>query len=284
MYIGDVERGLTCVEEAVQLLSAAGDEAALARAWGVEAIGLGRSGRFHRAAEVADRALETSLALGDEVGAMPAMRAVLTITWRRGELQVLRARAEQAKAIEERHDLGLFLALGRYWLAAIAVVEENTTSALAQVDAVLRRRGWAAVHQALQALRSLVLRRTGHAEQAWHELMQILPPGTKVLGAQSVTGVIERGWCELELGRLDDAGCSFDEVARAVWAADDPQFVAASLEGRAAVAALAFDARDEARRLLALGRRHPPRTRRPSSTSTASRLDRLRRALASKHR
>ncbi len=282
MYIGDVERGLTCVEEAVRLLSAAGDEAALARAWGVEAIGLGRSGRFDRAAEVAERAVETSLALGDEVGAMPAMRAVLTITWRRGELEVLRARAEQAKAIEERHDLGLFLALGRYWLAAIAVVEGNTTSALAQVDAVLRRRGWAAVHQALQALRSLVLRRTGHAEQAWHELMQIVPPGTKVLGAQSVTGVIERGWCELELGRLDDAGCSFDEAARAVWAADDPQFVAASLEGRAAVA-LALDARDEARRLLARAdviRRDAPAVLNLHGVE----VDRLRRALASKHR
>ena len=106
MYIGDVERGLACVEEAVELLSAAGDEAALARAWGVQAIGLGRSGRFDQAGEVAERAVETSLALGDEVGAMPAMRAVLTITWRRGDLRVLRARAEQAKVIEERHDLG----------------------------------------------------------------------------------------------------------------------------------------------------------------------------------
>ena len=200
----------------------------------MQAIGLGRSGRFDRAGEVAERAVETSLVLGDEVGAMPAMLSVLTITWRRGDLRALRARAEQAKAIEERHDLGLYLALGRYWLAAIAVVDGNTTSALAQVDAwCCAVVGGAAVHQALQALRSLVLRRTGHAEQAWHELMQIVPPGTKVLGAQSVTGIIERGWCELDLARLDDAGCSFEEAAGAVWAADDPQFVAASLEGRA---------------------------------------------------
>ncbi len=282
MYIGDVERGLASVEEAVQLLSAAGDDAALARAWGVESIGIARTGRFDEAAVVAERALETSLALGDEVGAMPAMRAVMTITWRRGQLQLLRARAEQAKAIEERHDLGLFLALGRYWLAAIAVVEGNTTSALAQVDAVLRRRGWSAVHQALQALRSLVLRRTGDAEQAWQELMEILPPGTKVLGAQSVTGIVERGWCELELGRLEDAGHSFEEAARAVWAADDPQFVAASLEGRAAVA-LAVDARDEARRLLAEAdvlRREGPAILNLHGVE----VDRLRRALASSHR
>ena len=207
---------------------------------------------------------------------------MLTLTWRRGDLQVLRARAEQAKVIEERHDLGLYLALGRYWLAAIAVVDGNTTSALAQVDAVLRRRGWAAVHQALQALRSLVLRRTGHAEQAWHELMQIVPPGTKVLGAQSVTAVIERGWCELELGRLDDAGGSFDEAARAVWAADDPQFVAASLEGHAAVA-LALDAHDEARRLLARAdviRRDAPAVLNLHGVE----VDGLRHALASEHR
>ncbi|CAN5841213.1 hypothetical protein BH18ACT2_BH18ACT2_10160 [soil metagenome] len=105
------------------------------------------------------------------------------------------------------------------------------------------------MRQALQALRSLLLRRMGRADQAWHELMQIVPHGTRILGAVNVTGPIERGWCELELGRLDEARSSFDEAAGALWAARDPQWVAASLEGQAA-AALRCDAPQEAGQLL----------------------------------
>jgi len=115
--------------------------------------------------------------------------------------------------------------------------------------------------RALQALRTLLLRRMGRADQPWHELMQIVPHGTRILGAVNVTGPIERGELELELGRLDEARSSFDEAAGALWAAHDPQWVAASLEGQAA-AALRCDAMrcSAGSRTTALpGRRHPSR-------------------------
>ncbi len=231
----DIDRCLAMTEEAERIGLTAGDDARLAQAWGYAAIGQLRRGRLDEAAGLARRAVDTMLALGDEVGALIAMRVLWVIAWRRGHVEQLRAQATEGAAIEDRHDLDGFATMGRYWLAVLAVLEADNDAALATVDAMLARRGVPAVQQAYQALRSLLLRRAGRMEQAWEELARIQPVGSVVLGVQSMVGPVERGWCEIELGRLDDAWRSFEAARHTVGASDDMQFVAASLEGHAAI-------------------------------------------------
>ena len=91
------------------------------------------------------------------------------------------------------------------------------------------------VHQAVHSLRSLLLRRSGYCEQAWEELSSVHPAGSKAIGLHARMRPIERGWCELELGRLDDAGRSFDDANHDGNPPDDPEIVAAYREGQAAV-------------------------------------------------
>ena len=246
----DIERCMRLTDEAARVALTLGDEVRLALTRGYAAVGHVRRGHLDDAADLAQWAVDTLLAHGDEIDALLSVRVLCVVAWRRGDVEGLRAQALVGAAIEERLDLDAVGTFGRYWLAVLAVIESDHETAWTLVDGMLARRNVPPVQQAYQILRSMLLRRTGHVQQAWEELTRAQPVGSTLLGIVSMFGPIERGWCELELGRPDDARRSFDAARPTIAGSDDRQFLVATMEGHAAIA-LAGEAFDEATDLLA---------------------------------
>lgn len=236
----DLPWGMRLADEAILLATKTGDQRRGALAEGMTALALARSGRLDEASTLAANAVDTLLELGDEVGATSPMRAVWTVAWRQGDVTTLRRYAERSVLIERRHDLGVYGTMGRYWLAALATLEE-APDAMAEIVAGMAQPGVLPVRQAFQALRSMILRRGGQVHQARDELVASQPIGTLVNGVMSVVGLVERGWCDIELGLLDDAAAAFHQAATSPSTSDDAGFMAASLEGRAGIAVAAAD-------------------------------------------
>ena len=246
----DPERGLQLSDEIAARFDPQRDPLITARRDGLAAVAHLRLGEVDQARSLAAASTAALLALPSEVGALNPMRTEMLIAWRLGDRRAIRELSLRLDEIEGRNDHASYDYLGRYWLAALELIEGNDAAAMRLVDELLAGRLVPATRQALIALRGQLLRRAGDPDAAVAALREVGDDEVQFRSMPSATVLAERGWCELALG---DPACAERYFGRAVAFGEqhfDPFSHAAGAGGMAAVA-LARGDRSEAAGWLA---------------------------------
>jgi hypothetical protein len=223
-----------------------------------------RQGRIDVAEALAERSYRCQLELGNDLAALTPLSSLIAIAWRRGNRARVRALAEQGAAIEDRHELEVWAIRGRYWLAAVELLEGHEDVAATILDAQLARLGLSDAYQSHLALRAIVHRRRGDIEAAVAALDAALPAGRRPVSWSAALGLVERGWCELARADLESAERWFTSAVKAGRALLDDSLRASGLEGQAAVAGARGD---RATALDLLARADDVRTSAPASSN-----------------